>query len=690
MLLIVRRSARLGGALRTALVAALVALACSDPAAPVRVDAVTITAPRSVLLLGPGGGETMQLVATARDASGEAIEGRAVTWSIPGSGIVTVSTTGVVTAVGLGTIAVRATTGNVEATITLTVIPVPVAAVELPDAPIALVRSPVQVESVQLSPILRDSTGAVLPTRPVQWLSRAPSIVAVDNGGNLTPLAPGTSFVVASLDGRSDSAAVVVTVQTQLPGAADMGIVDVRWTQGAQNIDGTIPMLRGGRAAVAHIILQSPLSLAVQEEFVLRLFTSGGVLTWADTITATINAGTSSAEFPTAQVLVPSNRLLPGARWEVVRDPRGVIQDANAANDRVPQEGSAPLNLITPPLLRLRFVPIVLTSHGNVTGNVSAANLSEYLRVVRQFGPVGEIEAVVAPPFSSNASFGTAPSGGAGGFWVTLIQQLDAARLASPTDADAHWIAIVAPPPGFNFVTFGGMAYLPNDGTSFGPATRTMSLVNVNWFTRESQSRELVMHELGHNLGRQHAPCGGAGGPDPDYPNASGSIGNGGHDTWSFEVGATLSATPVDPNRGDIMGYCSPTWISSYNYGAVVSFRGSVDVAIQAPPVRTRVVLVQANVAGSVVTLERSLAFVGTPIAPESGGDWLVEGRDATGTVLFSHRTRLGRWDHLVDVRPLSVAIPLSSGVEAALDSITVIGPRGERASRAFQSAIPR
>ena len=674
------------------LVASILALlisSCSDPTPPVRVDTVTIAAPRTVLLLGPGGGESLQLTATPRDGRGEPIADRTVLWSTSGTGIVSVSATGVVTAVGLGTIGVRAQVDAVTTTISVTVVPVPVASLDLPDTAITLRRTPSLVERVQVVPTLRDSTGAVLGQRPVTWISRVPSVVSVDPEGFLTPLSAGSSAVVASLDGVRDSVIVNVTVQTQLPSGLDLRILDVRWTQGSQNAEGTIPMLTGGRAAVVNVMTSSPTQLAVADEYVLRLYTVDGELASSDTLRVPVIAGAGTDQAPTAQFLVPSHRLQPGMRWEVVRDPRGLIRDDNAENDRYPAGTHEPLNLYTQPVLRLRFVPIVLTSHGNATGNVNAANLNEYLRVVRQFGPIGEIEATIAPPFASSASFGVAPTGGGGAFWIAVIQQLDAARVASASDADAYWVAIVAPPAGFNFTSFGGMAFIPFDGTSSGPGTRTLSLVNAGWFGRESQSRELVMHELGHTLGRFHAPCGGAGGPDPDFPNAGGRVGDGGHDTWSFETGATPTALAVEPSLGDIMGYCSPTWISSHNYLRMLTFRGRATVALQAPPTRTRAILVQANVEGSTVRIEGARVITGAPSTSDPSGPWLIEGHAADGTLLFQHRTQLGRWDHLEDVRPLSALIALSVTAESTLHTITIRGPSGELTRRAYDAHAP-
>lgn len=71
----------------------------------------------------------------------------------------------------------------------------------------------------------------------------------------------------------------------------------------------------------------------------------------------------------------------------------------------------------------------------------------------------------------------------------------------------------------------------------------------------------LVAHELGHNLGRSHAPCGV---PDPDlqYPYAGASIGEYGFDLLARQI--------FDPAlTKDFMSYCGPHWISDYTYTAL-------------------------------------------------------------------------------------------------------------------------
>jgi hypothetical protein len=69
--------------------------------------------------------------------------------------------------------------------------------------------------------------------------------------------------------------------------------------------------------------------------------------------------------------------------------------------------------------------------------------------------------------------------------------------------------------------------------------------------------------EIGHAFGRQHAPCGNPGSPDPNYPTydsyPSGSIGEFGLDTGSFQI--YNPATTFD-----FMSYCGPAWVSPYTY----------------------------------------------------------------------------------------------------------------------------
>ncbi len=73
----------------------------------------------------------------------------------------------------------------------------------------------------------------------------------------------------------------------------------------------------------------------------------------------------------------------------------------------------------------------------------------------------------------------------------------------------------------------------------------------------------VMAHELGHNFGRSHAPCGVSGDPNYPYPNAT--LG-----TWGYD---RRNNSLKDPNAyRDLMGYCSPLWISDYTYEGAQGF----------------------------------------------------------------------------------------------------------------------
>jgi len=100
----------------------LVALACSDPARPddpLVVDRVELSSASLVL-----GAEASQvLIATPRSSSGAVVPGRSIVWNSDANAVVTVSTTGEVRGVSIGTGTITASTDGKSAQAAVTVIP---------------------------------------------------------------------------------------------------------------------------------------------------------------------------------------------------------------------------------------------------------------------------------------------------------------------------------------------------------------------------------------------------------------------------------------------------------------------------------------------------------------------------------------------------------------------------------------
>lgn len=198
------RAASVAGAFALAFVAA-----CSDattvvPARPVA--SVLVSPSTSALTLG----QTVTLHARPKAINGDDLMDRTVTWSSENDALAIVSAAGVVTTLGVGQVAIRATSeGRVgQAILTITpVAPVPVAEVRFNvDAEVQLAWN----GTAHITAVALDAQGNVLPGRgPAQWQSSRPSVVTVVDGA-LTAVSPGTATITATIEGVVSHAGVRV------------------------------------------------------------------------------------------------------------------------------------------------------------------------------------------------------------------------------------------------------------------------------------------------------------------------------------------------------------------------------------------------------------------------------------------------------------------------------------------------
>ncbi|MGH7470396.1 MAG: Ig-like domain-containing protein, partial [Longimicrobiales bacterium] len=530
-------------------------------------------------------------------------------------------------------------------------------------------------ETAQLSVTVRDGDGNMLTGHAVTWSSSDRARATVSAAGLVTAMSAGRAIITANSDGQRDT--TIVTVRTPAP--SDYDIVEAQFTQAIQSNDGTIPIVLNGNPAVVNVLIRGTLegNNFPRLQVVLRLFNANGVLTRTDTVrTPGLISQTVSYATPSAQLLVPASALSAAMQWQVEVDPLRQVVDDNRANNVFPRTGRRLLPTVTVPALKVHFVPLTLSAHNNSTVAVTAGQMPEYIRTLRSVQPLGALTTTIALPLTTGANFGTMPSGGLAPFWQQVLADLDLARVADPGDPERHWYGLMRPPVGFNFTSFGGFAYVPSSGQATGANTRTAAGVAVGWFSNPIQSRELVAHELGHNFGRRHAPCGNPAGPDPNFPNANGTIGIVGHDVYSWSAGLTVSATPIDPGTGDVMGYCLPSWASEYTYRGVMAFRGSIVTAVAQTAPRTRVLVVRGHITnGTTVHFEPAFTLEGRPTRPERAGSYRLDGRAADGRILFSHDFEPAELDHAPHIRPFTFAIEASPELDDALVSLEVRGP---------------
>jgi uncharacterized protein YjdB len=172
-------------------------------------------------------GNTVALTATPRDAAGQPLYLRPVSWTSSNSARATVNPAGVVTAVSAGTVTITATIEGKSGSSTITVVPVPVASVVVtPAAPNVNVG-----QSVQLTATPYSSTGQPLTGRTVTWTTSASTIATVSSSGLVLGVTAGTAVITATIEGKTGTANVSVQVQvSSITISPSSATVNVAWT----------------------------------------------------------------------------------------------------------------------------------------------------------------------------------------------------------------------------------------------------------------------------------------------------------------------------------------------------------------------------------------------------------------------------------------------------------------------------
>ncbi|MDF2774549.1 MAG: Protein TolB [Geminicoccaceae bacterium] len=190
----------------------LVLIACSDANAPVTpppVASVSVSPSAAGLSVG----QTVELQATLKDASGKVLTGRPIQWSTSSTAVATVSSAGVVTAVSEGVATISARSEGKTGQAQVTVARVPVARVAISPTGLVLHAG----ESRQLAAVAYDADDNVLEGRFVQWSTHAPTVLTVSETGLVTALARGYGDVEATVEGKSFTIAVTVMARDPEP-----------------------------------------------------------------------------------------------------------------------------------------------------------------------------------------------------------------------------------------------------------------------------------------------------------------------------------------------------------------------------------------------------------------------------------------------------------------------------------------
>ncbi len=176
-------------------------------------DTITVSPSLVSIAVTPTGasvpkGETQQMTATGtyNDGSTQDISNK-VTWSGAVTGVVQLSTTGLVTAQGLGTATITATLGSISGATGMTVsAAVPVSIAVSPAGQTITAGAALQMHAVET---LSDGTTRNI-TNTADWTSATPDIATVDASGLATSVAAGTATIDVSYRSISGSGTFTV------------------------------------------------------------------------------------------------------------------------------------------------------------------------------------------------------------------------------------------------------------------------------------------------------------------------------------------------------------------------------------------------------------------------------------------------------------------------------------------------
>lgn len=292
---------------------------------------------------------------------------------------------------------------------------------------------------------------------------------------------------------------------------------------------------------------------------------------------------------------LPGSSMVQGMRYRVeLRESSATSAGPNPGATVPAPDATQPLVVRAGYPLKITIIPIRYDNDGSqrmpVLGQTQIDALSDYFYSMY---PTREVQLEVGNTLAWSGFIGANGSG-----WDSLLNTISSNRTNSSTaDFDEFYYGMFRPTESLSQFCGGGcvagLGYIGDPGGEYSRAAIGLGYSG-------SIATETAAHEVGHNHGRPHSPCGGASGADGNYPHSGGGIG-----VWGLDI---LTGSLKSPSTyKDIMGYCEPNWISDYVYERFYAFNAAINNASMVFP------------EGPTPSYER------LAIGPAGTGEWLPE-----------------------------------------------------------------
>lgn len=497
----------------------------------------------------------------------------------------------------------------------------------------------------ELTVTVMDEDGQVIPGPPMwapaEWEVADPSMVRFAPDGSFLALENGEARIGVRSAGLLARTTLLIS-----PSSVELTAPAIYLNQVAQRLDGTVPLIAGRKALLRVFMTGDQISYYEPRAFADFLLDGELIHTAAMGAPHVIpDAVNEKWLFQSFNAEIPGEVIQPGVELFVEMDPDGVVPLSSGSQTRIPAVGTMELNVIELPVHRQTIVPVMADTDPGEQILVWSGNLtleSEWLDFARSVLPIGQMGLTVHEPFYSSVDLGDFDG------WLQLIREIRTMRLMENGTGYYYGAFSRANPFGI-----GGLGYIAFP-VSIG--------LNLN---------EVFAHEVGHNMNLFHAPCGGAGGPDPDFPYRDGGTG-----VWGYEP---VYGSIVDPDQHkDFMGYCDPSWISDYSFVRALDYRLRTEVRngpAETPDPETTLLLWGS--AGDGELLLEPAFLVETPVVlPTRDGPYRLQGFGPGGQVRFSFAftptpREYGGGDFLF-------AVPFDAELDRGLGRVVLTGPEGE------------